>query len=426
MDLRRRLVIRLGLFFAALTLAFGAIWLLDLREDAMNEQMAAARLIDLLLAHDGNNAEARIQEILTQGGLRHAEAILVPANETLPPKELPGWLSALGLNSAPIADHRIPVGTQLLVIRADSESEFREKLRASFQVLSMLIAFCMACLVMTWRAVDRALSPVKELEAGLSRLEEGDEGAHLPHFELREFSSIANVIDRVATRLARSRERQRRLTQQLMEVQDKERRDLAAELHDEIGQSLTAITASAAYIERHATSAPASTLTDCARDIGNESRRIAVHVRQMLTSLRPYGIEDSGIREALEELVAGWRARLPDQNIEANIQPLPRLSAAVALAIYRCLQEALTNCVRHAQGRSIKVICIHDNGRVRLSVSDDGVGNARLLGEQAGGGLLGLRERLVMVDGTLNFEDVPTGGVVVIATVPVAATEATQ
>lgn len=418
MDLRRTLVTRLALSFAGLVLAFSIVWLQDLREDALAEQVAASRLVDLLLADDGPSAQAQVTKVLAQGDLRHVKASLLKAGEAVPPYQHLDLLSRLGLSSSTLQEHRILLGDQVLLIHPDPESEFREKLEGSLQVLAMLLIFCAACLVMTWFAVHRALSPVKELEAGLSRLEEGEETACLPQFELREFAAIASVVDRLAASLNHARESQRCLTRQLMDVQDKERRELAAELHDEFGQSLTAISASAAYIERYGSSAEPAVLAECAREIGNESRRISGHVRQLLANLRPYGIEDSGIGDALAELASGWRVRLPNRHIECRIDPLPVLSPAAGLALYRSLQEALTNCVRHSEAELVTVECCHDGQWARLRVSDNGRGNARLLRERAGGGLLGLRERLTMVGGNLSIEDSAGGGVTLTASVP--------
>ena len=433
MDLRRTLLARLTLAFAVLLLLFGLVWLKDLREDALAEQQATVHLIELLLASPDDDAPARLAAALTPGQFRHVKLDMSAPEAMSPgtPAQPRGLLPWLGLSMEGAQAHRIRVGTQDLWISPDPDSEFREKLSTSVQVLIMLVLFCGICLGLTWFAVDHALSPVKELNAGLVRLAAGQERAQLPGFALREFAAIAQVVDQLADSLSRARESQRRLTRQLMEVQDKERRELAAELHDEFGQSLTAISATAAYIEHHAHHAEAATLTDCAREIGTESRRISGHVRQMLTQLRPYGLEDSGMREALRELVAAWQARLPDLQIKAHIGPLPAVSAEVGLALYRCLQEALTNCVRHSGAQHIEVtvgVLAQEHStaprdepvrRIGLTVSDNGTGQAQVLQRQPGGGLLGLRERLAMVGGQLQISDRPGGGVVLSATLPV-------
>ena len=428
MDLRRTLLTRLTLAFAVLLLLFGGVWLQDLREDALAEQQATLHLIELLLASPDDNAPARLAAALTPGQFRHVKLQLSPPDAAAPvtpvleePRALMRWL---GLSMPGAQAQHLLIGGQGLWISPDPDSEFHEKLSASLRLLVMLLLFCALCLGLTWFAVDHALSPVKELNAGLVRLAAGQERADLPGFALREFTAIAQVVDQLAESLNRARDSQRRLTRQLMEVQDKERRELAAELHDEFGQSLTAISATAAYIEHHAHHAEAATLTDCAREIGSESRRISGHVRQMLTHLRPYGLEDSGMREALHELVAGWQSRLPDRQIDCHIAPQPKVSADVGLALYRCLQEALTNAVRHSGATRIGVqVGVHD-GHLRLSISDNGSGQAQDLLRQAGGGLLGLRERLAMVGGQLQISDRAGGGVVLSATVPAPQQEA--
>jgi two-component system sensor histidine kinase UhpB len=418
MDLRRTLIARLALAFAALLLVFGVVWVHDLKEDALAEQKATSNLVDLLATAPDKDSAAKLANALTPGQFRHVKIQLDSATVTAPQTQVTPWLSWLGLSAESAKAHRIRVGDQMLWIRPDPESEFREKWSTSVQVLAMLSLFCAVCLTLTWYAVDHALSPVKELNAGLVRLAGGEDDARLPPFALREFTAMAGVVDQLAQSLAQGRERQRRLTQQLMEVQDKERRELAAELHDEFGQSLTAITATAAYIEHHAPHASTETLTECAREIGSESRRISGHVRQMLTSLRPYGLEESGMREALQELVSGWQARLPDRRIVSHIAPLPPLSADAALALYRSLQEGLTNVVRHSGADQIEVRCECLDERIALTVIDNGQGQAQALQAQAGSGLLGLKARLAMVGGTLNIADAHAGGIALTALLP--------
>ena len=419
MDLRQTLISRLALAFVAMLLMFAVVWLQDLRADAMAEQKATSRLVEFLLSQPDPQDPSLLAIALVPGQFRHVKVQLAGNEAATSVATDASFLSWLGLGSGAAKSHRISLNGQALVIRPDPESEFREKLTASAQLLAMLLLFCVVCLTLTWTAVHHALSPVKDLNAGLVRLAAGEDAAALPMFELREFSAIAHVVDQLAESLRRARESQSRLTRQLMEVQDQERRELAAELHDELGQSLTAITATAAYIEHHAHHAPASVLTECAREIGSESRRIAGHVRQMLTRLQPYGLEESGMSEALSELVVGWQSRLPDRHIECQITPLPPMSADTSLALYRCLQEALTNCVRHSGANQIWVRCEWRDACIQLSVADNGTGQAQGLLRQMGRGLLGLRERLAMVGGRLQITDHEDGGIVLTGQLPI-------
>ena len=417
MDLRRTLITRLALAFLALLLLFSVVWLQDLRDDAVAEQKATSRLVALLLAQRDHADADLLATALKPGQFRHVSVQLDSAIPKTPATTSSSFMYFLGLGPDVARAHRIQVNGQTLWIRPDPESEFREKLTASVQLL-LLLLFCAVCLTLTWTAVHHALSPAKDLNAGLVRLASGQDKADLPRFELREFAAMAHVVDHLADSLRQAREGQSRWTRQWMEVQDKERRELAAELHDELGQSLTAITATAAYIEHHAHHAAVPVLTQCAREIGSESRRISGHVRQMLSRLRPYGLEDSGLSEALRELVLGWQARLPDRQIECHIPPLPAVSADVGLALYRCLQEALTNCVRHSGAQQIQVRCDMREAGIQLSVADNGHGRASVLAQRSGGGLLGLKERLAMVGGQLRIQDREGGGIALSAWLP--------
>lgn len=424
MDLRRTLVLRLALALASLLAVFVLVWLHDLQEDALAEQAAATRLVDLLLTSQHRPSD--VAELMAAGPFRHVRVQLLPqhsaqatTSDAMPAP--PHWLSLPTLQ-APA--RRIAVGDQVLVITPDPHSEWREKAMASSQVVGMLVLFGVVSLFMTWWAVDRALHPVRDIEAALDRVETDTSPIALPGFALREFQAIAHKIEHLSRTLAHARQQQQALTHELMQVQDKERRDLATELHDEFGQSLTAINATASYIERHAANTDATTLAECAREIGQESRRITEHVRHMLSQLRPYGLNEGGMREALNEIVSGWQTRLPQLILASHIEPLPPLPAETGLALYRCLQEALTNCVRHSQAQRIQIACSVQGSAIELVVADDGCGRAAEVLQRAGNGLLGLRERLRQVGGQLQLHDQAAGGLVLSAHIPLSMKDA--
>ena len=432
MDLRRLLVVRLAGFFAVLAAAVALVWLLALRQDAVEEQAASSHLADLLLAatrasqSQGGTDLAAVQALIERGGLRHVQATLErdeagpggpaadPAPAPLGESVLPDWLVPPAAASA----HRIPLGAATLVIRPDPGSEIVEKWRDSARLFLVLLLFATVSLAAAWYAVHRALSPVRELELGLARLERGEADPGLPRFELREFDRIARAVAWLGERLAQSRDTQHQLTRRLLEVQEAERRELARELHDEFGQSLAAIGASAAFVERHAATAPAAQVAECAQEIGRESRRIAGHVRGLLAQLRPHGLEGLGMAAALEDLAGGWKSRAPEIALECRLEPLPALPASAGLALYRVLQEALTNVLRHSGAGLVRVACGVADGAVRLSVEDDGRGRAQEVAGRSGGGLLGMRERLSMCGGVLAVEDAAPRGLRLVARIP--------
>jgi two-component system sensor histidine kinase UhpB len=321
------------------------------------------------------------------------------------------WLaSRVPVSAEGLKTHRLALGDATLQLRPDPRSEVREIVRDAGRTFLILLLFCLATVAAAWMAAHRALGPVRQLELALAGIARGEVGGPMPHFELREFERIARAVEAMSTSLAQAQASQRQLTRQLLAVQESERRELAAELHDEIGQSLTAIGVSAAFVDRHAEQAPPATLRDCARDIRSQSQRISGQVRGMLRRLRPHGLEDLGVQGAVSELIDGWRQRGGLQ-IHSELSPqLPRLSPLQALTVYRTVQEALTNVQRHTAATSVEVRLWSDAPeQLQLRICDDGGGVAAEVRARRGGGLFGMDERARMSGGTLSLTQGPQG-----------------
>lgn len=422
MDLRRKLVVRLVAALLVFGVAFAATLIVSGRADARAEQSATARLLQLLLEPRTPETLERLHDAASRGQLRHLRAHWT--DETLPGAAAPSaWERLLAPTHDGRGRHLLEAGGRALVLEADPRSELREQWRDAARVVLLLGGFGLLAIGLVWIAVDRALSPVAALEAALRAMPADRPGRRAPHFQLREFESVARVIDQVALSLEQARAERQRLTRALLEVQDRERRELAADLHDEVGQSLAAISVAAAFIRQHAARAEPAQLVDCATEIAAESRRIAGHVRDRLATLRPYAIAADGLADALAELVGGWQARLADVAIERGIAPLPAVTDALAITAYRCVQELMTNAVRHSGARRIRVDCRGEGGTIVIDVSDDGTGRPDDL--RGGGiGLAGLRERLAMVGGELGVAAAPGGGLVFTVRIPVVAAAA--
>jgi two-component system sensor histidine kinase UhpB len=197
-------------------------------------------------------------------------------------------------------------------------------------------------------------------------------------------------------------------------AQEAERLRVARELHDEIGQTLTAVTIQA---ERAADGDPAqasaalSRLAEAVRDSLDEVRRIA-------RELRPEALDDLGLVNALIAL----STRIGAQGgpvVKRELQgKLPALSPDVELVIYRIAQEGLTNALRHSGARSATVSLVADAETLTLAVADDGKGMpARLPAGTAG--IAGMRERALLVGGRLSIESRPGQGTEVRLSIPV-------
>lgn len=221
---------------------------------------------------------------------------------------------------------------------------------------------------------------------------------------------------RAAHLLARNRE----LAQGLIELQENERRALARELHDEIGQCCTALRMETAVLRRCDGADAAGRQAAAARA---DAAAASIHqlVRSLLRRLRPLDLDTLGLYPALQELCEGWELRsgvacvfLPQGEPEA-------FDDAVAIAVYRVAQEALTNVMRHAGATTVRVRLGRQGRRaLRLVIEDDGAG---LDPERSGRGLglLGAAERAAALGGTLAVTGGPGEGVRLELTLPVRA-----
>jgi signal transduction histidine kinase len=209
----------------------------------------------------------------------------------------------------------------------------------------------------------------------------------------------------------------RQLSQQLVKAQEEERKNLSRELHDHVGQMLTALRMELGTAERSRGTAGQGFGQAIA-----ESKRLAETmlrtVRDLAMGLRPSMLDDFGLKPALEWLARDVARRCDlrvDLTVDGELEPLPD---AHRTCIYRVVQEALTNCARHARATRVAVAVVGRPASLELSVADDGVG-ADLSAPRAGLGLLGLDERVRELGGTLEMESRPGHGTTLRVTMPV-------
>jgi signal transduction histidine kinase len=214
----------------------------------------------------------------------------------------------------------------------------------------------------------------------------------------------------------------RRLAQQYLELQESERKILAHELHDELGQYLNTIKLDAVAIQQRATEEPALRLST---SIIRHADHVYAVVGDLIRKLRPIGLEELGLRAALEHFLDGWRRRLPDIHFEISLdENLDDLDESQALALYRLLQEGLTNIAKHARARHVDVRVERGTSgemagaEVLFSLIDDGRG-ADLRDPTSGLGLVGMRERVATLGGRFEVVTRPSTGFRIIARFPV-------
>ena len=259
----------------------------------------------------------------------------------------------------------------------------------------------------------RVLAPLFTLSEVMSSVDSETPGRRLVGVEPRsaEGQALAEAFNSMLGRLEQARHDAAR---RALAAQEAERLRVAQELHDEIGQTLTAVMIEA---ERAAVADPAQ----AAATLGRVAR--AVHesleeLRRIARELRPEALDDLGLVNALIALCSRVDMQ-GDVRVRRDLQPgLPPLSPETELVIYRVAQESLTNALRHAEASTATVTLTADAEALTLKVRDDGQGMPRHLTPTTAG-IAGMRERAMLVGGSLAIQSGPGQGTEIRLTVPV-------
>jgi two-component system CheB/CheR fusion protein len=279
--------------------------------------------------------------------------------------------------------------------------------------------------VIGWFGSATDIEEIKQAEAARRESEEALQRAHdeLEQRVAERTAALASsnlaleeeIVQRTASEAARQL-----LQRQLAAAQEEERLRIARDLHDQLGQQITGLQLGLKQLEEPAQDTPVAAmlapLQALAADLAKEAHRLAVN-------LRPTALDDIGLVPALEQLAASWSAQtgvavvFQSYGLEQHRLPRP-----LEVALYRVVQEALTNVSKHSQATSVGVIIERRADQVVLMVEDNGRGfdaDALLAGQERSGlGVLGMRERIAQVGGTLEIESSLQGGTTVLVRIP--------
>jgi two-component system, NarL family, sensor histidine kinase UhpB len=397
----------------------------DVRAEVESTTVLALHLLDAQMKHytserDWNNVAANneppIFRLQSLDNVRHLKieffdvwgrlrdsnrATTSPAAEA-PPRWFAKLMSKVSLSLKPM--HRpIIINSRVLgelVITPDPSYEIAEIWHDTFGLIGLGILFFILVNGLVYWAVSSALRPLTNIFNALTELEVGNLAARLPIFSLPELSQISHKFNAMAQTLQNSISNNHRLSQQLIRLQEDERKHLAHDLHDEIGQHLTAINIDAGAIlkAKNLNSAHAS-----AAAITQIATQMMEIVREMLHRLRPASLEEMGLRTALLELIDNWRERNRGVNTSITISDkLTEIHETVGITAYRVVQECLTNISKHADTRFviIKVEAIQDE--IKIFIEDHGRGFEQV-NNTTGLGLAGMKERVEGLGGTFEL-----------------------
>jgi len=428
----RLMVVVAGLFVAILGVA--VVWVVtDAREAVANEVSAsleiATQLVDLLAESSeqpgpmpGSAAE-RLRRLRSTRHLRievlDTEAVppvpRVPAN----PDEIavPGWFVRLvHPEMRTVAMPTVPGGRGRVFLTTDPADEIAETWQEARRLLLVLFVFSLAAGTFVLVVIRRALRPLEELNTAVEQIERGDYSARVRMSSPPEVDAVIGRFNRMAEALQATRARNEQLTARALEIREAERRTLARELHDEMGQSISAIRAVAVAVAEKAE--PGSDLRVRADTIADIAEGVYASVRGMMHRLRPAILDELGLPRALEAMVDDWNGHHADAFCRLNVDPaLPDVPEPFAINLYRIVQEALTNVAKHAEGATVSVglECAGER-RVLLDIADDG-GGFFPDDVPVGLGLTGIRERAEAIGAALTIDPGPGRGVRIVLTV---------
>lgn len=237
---------------------------------------------------------------------------------------------------------------------------------------------------------------------------------------IRRVTTLEKRHDLQRAQIEETQNNLRRLSQRLVQAQETERQSLSRELHDEVGQSMTALGIELGNMEKIHDTDPSAfqALMEDAKRLNAETMRA---IRDLAMGLRPSMLDDLGLEAALEWQGREFSRRTGVPTVVRVTADLNSLSDAQKTCIYRVVQEALTNCARHANARNVVVSVSSRSGRIHVLIQDDGVGFNTLVPIHGGIGILGIQERVQALNGSVKISSQSEKGTSIVVQIPYGA-----
>jgi two-component system sensor histidine kinase UhpB len=284
-----------------------------------------------------------------------------------------------------------------LAYEPDISAHLYEMWMSFLAIIVCTVGFMFFTTSITYFTVGKAIRPLRDLGSAVTRLRDGDYAHRIASDGSAEIRKAANELADALTYFDREN---RTLLRRMVSLQDDERRDIARDLHDELGPLLFAIHADAISMLQSA-DVDERTFESPPRKVLASVKALQLTNRRILDRLRPLYIEELGLELSVEELIRKVRAQSP---IRVNVEIDPALStvdSVVSQTVYRLLQEGVTNVLRHAFATEMSLKAAVSERHVLVEISDNGVGMAP--GAQIGRGLTGMHERARALGGTFEI-----------------------
>ena len=446
MSLRLQINLIMGVLLAVFA-SFLIYLQLDNTRQSVHEEMdganiVATQLLSRLQAGSRNSSLTDMAQFLsTVGRIRANEIELRDAQDAVvyhspPPvykagRDAPDWYTrivspALHTREIAVAEGRLLLYSDPSRAILDGWDDFKP------MVLTVLTGFILGNLLV-FVLVGRAMQPLQKVVHGLQAMEGGSYDTRLPAMQGKEarvlgeaFNAMAQSVQDGIAAQNRAREatlalaQNRELTQVIQTRIEEVRGQIARELHDELGQQVTAIKSLGQAMVLRAQGVDAHT-ENAARMVIQSADAIYEEVHQLVSKLRPLALDRFGLQDALQDLVEDARSRHTGVRILLQVNtPLQDIEPSLATATYRIVQESLTNALKHAQASEIRIQLTDQEKQLHIDISDNGVGASPDWADSGQYGVIGMRERAQGLGGSFHFASLHPSGVRVTAVLPLS------
>ncbi len=450
MSLRFRLNLLITLLSIAFILVVGSILVNDTRVSIRERVEAASRvtvqLLDTVIVSSVLNPEMGPTHVVLQsflfslGYVRSSHIVLYdyegrelyssPDSTYKSDVEPPQWFVKLVEPKVEKVERKIRFGT--LVVSSSAAGSIREAWSGFSQLMWVGLVFFVLLNTMVYLLLSHSLRPINRILGAINRIEQGDLTTRLPTLALPEFDRIGHSLNRMAESLTAERqlEENRQLTHLIQKHIEDERRSLARELHDELGQYVTAVKTFAVGIANRAKANSAvagmTEIVSSAQVIVSAANQIYDGMHNIVRQLRPGALDNLGLAETLMDLVSSHQVQHPEMQIKLHLSDnmqsgsLQNLGETISINLYRIVQESLNNALKYAQATTIDIMLKKpSDDELQLSIKDNGIGmNVEAVDQSRHFGLLGMRERVQALHGTFNIESAPNQGTKIAINVP--------
>lgn len=439
MPLRQSLLISIVLIIV-FTLLFGSAIMYWHAVNKVDTEMTAAMAVGGRIARnavddveESSNPKRRLELLVADfDGDRHLKAMVVDAvgqpklesKPAEPDSPAPSWFRALLVPEQKWLNVKMPdafSGLGTFILEPQPYNEIAEAWDDTKKTLLILSVLCVLTMVLVYRVLGQALSPLQDLADAVSKIGKTKSAPKINERGPSEFVTVYRGFNQMVDRLTETERTNAALNEQLNTVQEEERSALARDLHDEVGPFLFSVDVDAKSIEQLAgeTNAGPESITNRTQRIRDSVAHMQKHLRDILGRLRSPEMLDMGLEHAIESLLSFWRRRQPKIKFSYSAVTAT-FGDKVDPVFYRVAQESISNAVRHGKPSEIVIRIWQPKPNVAgLEIIDNGSG----LGDGSEFrtyGISGMNERVELIGGKLSVDDrVDVSGVRVVALVPV-------